>query len=75
MTMRISESSAMRGIVGDEDEDLAVRAQQLESARAVDAGVLDLVEQHDGRVADDGASAISSARVWPPESSVMRLVR
>ena len=44
----------MRGSWVTKMKILRWRAQQLERARAVDAGVLDLVEQHDRRVADDG---------------------
>ena len=38
--------------MSDEDEDLALPPEELQTAGAVDAGVFHLVEQHDRRVAD-----------------------
>ena len=40
-------------VVRHKDENFPVLAQQLQGAGAMDARVLDLVQQHDGRVADD----------------------
>ena len=37
-----------------EDEDLLVLAQQFHGARAIDASVLHLIQQNDGRVANNG---------------------
>jgi hypothetical protein len=49
-------------------------AQEFERARAVDAGVLDFVEQHDRGVADDRRVGDQQrARLPPPDSSVIRL--
>jgi len=61
----------------NEDEDLAVLAQQLERSLSVDTGVLDLVENTIGVSQMIVASAMSSARAYLPRarSYARRVVR
>ncbi len=42
-------------VVGNEDKDFTVLAEQLQGACAMDSGILHFVQQDDGRIANDGS--------------------